>query len=85
MNNSESKYAWLWDERGDLAYRLGQLHDFELKEYKEIQRIKNNAKCVVCGDIACYHNVSVKNGDWLCWKHVDDNNIFEYDYYEFII
>lgn len=54
MSGHGLEHMWLWDERGDLAFRLDELKGFELQYYNEIQEIKKVAICAECGRIANY-------------------------------
>jgi hypothetical protein len=66
---------WLWDERGDLAYRLGKLRKPDLDKYLEIQRLRKVAICYQCGEKAIHRYAPVDCKEqteferWRCERH----------------
>lgn len=83
MSGDGMRDSSLWDSQGDLYHRLNLLQGHEIEMYSDIQKIKQKAVCVECGDVAQYHDVSIADGQWLCWKHVPEE-CSEYEYHEFI-
>jgi len=74
MSGDGLEDIWIYDYRGDLAYKEGRLVGWELREYLEYQDLKEKAICCVCGEAAPYEYLPKEEGllpkdRWKCFNH----------------
>lgn len=91
MSGDGMEDMWLWDSRGDRAYKEGRLIGWELKEYLWIQGLRKVAFCAQCGHKANYRYApaaEMKEEDrWACEYHAptdDDLAMCEWEEYEWL-